>query len=57
MYNARVLTFTLAAPARPARRPAPAGRRTAARRLSQRLGLRRRAHRASSPAENAPALG
>jgi hypothetical protein len=42
MFHARVLSFTVAAPARPARRPAAAGK-PAARRLSHLLGLRRRA--------------
>jgi hypothetical protein len=41
MFQARVLSFAVAAPARPARRPAPAGKPAAARRLSHRLGLRR----------------
>jgi hypothetical protein len=44
MFHARVLSVAVAAPARPARRPAPAGKPAAARRLAQRLGLRRRAH-------------
>jgi hypothetical protein len=42
MFHARVLSFAVAAPARPARRPAAAGK-PAARRLSHLLGLRRRA--------------
>jgi hypothetical protein len=42
MFNARVLSFTVVPPARPARRPAGAGKRTA-RRLSHWLGRRRRA--------------
>jgi hypothetical protein len=43
MFNARVLSFAVAAPARPARRPATAAKPAAARRLSQWLGRRRRA--------------
>jgi hypothetical protein len=43
MFHARVLTFAVAAPARPARRPAAAGKPAAARRLSHWLGRRRRA--------------
>jgi len=42
MFNARVLSFTAVAPARPARRPAAAGKPAAARRLSHWLGLVRR---------------
>jgi hypothetical protein len=43
MLHARVLSLTVAAPARPARRPAVAGKPAAARRLSHWFGLRRRA--------------
>jgi hypothetical protein len=43
MFHARVLSFAVAAPARPARRPATAGKPAAARRLSRWLGRRRRA--------------
>jgi hypothetical protein len=43
MFQARVLSLTAVRPARPARRPAAAGKRAGARRLSHRLGLRRRA--------------
>jgi hypothetical protein len=43
MFHARVLSFAVAAPAQPARRPAPAGKPAAAPRLSRLLGLRRRA--------------
>jgi hypothetical protein len=42
MFYARVLSFTVAPAARPARRPA-AGKPAAARRLSHWLGRRRRA--------------
>jgi hypothetical protein len=42
MFQARVLSFTVAPPARAARRPAAAGK-PAARRLSRWLGRRRRA--------------
>jgi hypothetical protein len=42
MFNARVLSFTVAAPPRAARRPA-AGKPATARRLSHWLGRRRRA--------------
>jgi hypothetical protein len=41
MFQARVLTFAVAAPARPTRRPAAAGTPAAAPRPSRRLGLRR----------------
>ena len=43
MFQARVLSLTVARPARPARRPAAAGKRAGARRLSHWLGRRRRA--------------
>ena len=43
MFNARVLSFAVAPAARPARRPAAAGKRVGAERLSHWLGLRRRA--------------
>ena len=43
MFNARVLSFAVAPAARPARRPAAAGKPAAAQRLSRWLGRRRRA--------------
>jgi len=45
MFHARVLSLAVAPATRAARRPAAAGPRAAARRLSQRLGVRRRAAR------------
>jgi hypothetical protein len=41
MFHARVLSLAVAPPARPARRPAVAGKPAAARRLSHWLGRRR----------------
>jgi hypothetical protein len=41
MFHARVLSLAVAAPARPARRPAAGGKPTAARRVSHWLGRRR----------------
>jgi len=43
MFHARILSFAVAPPARPARRPAAAGKPAAGRRLRHWLGLRRRA--------------